>query len=731
MSVFNPAYNPVGYPTDAYGQPLPENPYAPFYSGPFVDQYVPRHWTPDPNQAFYALSISQGIPLGWCHPPALHADGNNPCINPRGYSTAPPNPTYLPPAHYYAYPIPTTAPVPPEPMDNYSPPRPPFATQTPPSPRQQRVEAYTQQCDKVLCFLCLSPAEFTRHTRTLLTNLGYSDASATLEVWADRLLDFYECYLQGNLPENTQGTLGIDDNLWNKLRALVKEIHTSPNPRPFEDPLDPARSFHQEELNAASSILRNLNPAGGLFDQSAAHTLALSTQPWASSMPSTFQTWDQPAAPELCSQRPPLCIDDDNWTLSYIDEPGNPTDEHASCNGPQRDRPPHFNLHAPHINAPLPRPNAPVPPQQPMGPGALQPPFSANPSCHPPALMPNPPTDTNYFGPLIPGGPPPPRWAPGPAPGSMGQNPSGGPPNGGPSEGWGPAMDNFPPQRRNRNHYYYYYNAGPPLRTQNSQDDTRNALAREGKLNIQKPEPFTSHNPQKWQIFLTQCLTMFQAKPITFQLKSSRVAFTTSYLQGIAFDHYTALLWFDPNNPVLSNWLAFTQEFSKAYETSWNYNALQFALCHALPQRIKDVLCLTHKQTTYDGYKVLVTQVNQHYWEDHSKNTAPQTSWNTSGNTNWQAGATNGIQSSIPANPASPTLRFPLGRGIPNTNRTLGQRPPTQLNATNLHDTPVPLDTNPDDHDDIPDPADNQEALCANRIQDSLWIDVPEEMQEK
>ncbi|KAG5328452.1 hypothetical protein C0989_010422, partial [Termitomyces sp. Mn162] len=30
---------------------------------------------------------------------------------------------------------------------------------------------------------------------------------------------------------------------------------------------------------------------------------------------------------------------------------------------------------------------------------------------------------------------------------------------------------------------------------------------------------------------------------------------------GIAFDHYTMLLWFDPNNPMLSNWLAFTQEF--------------------------------------------------------------------------------------------------------------------------------------------------------------------------
>ncbi|KAG5329327.1 hypothetical protein C0989_009694 [Termitomyces sp. Mn162] len=169
----------------------------------------------------------------------------------------------------------------------------------------------------------------------------------------------------------------------------------------------------------------------------------------------------------------------------------------------------------------------------------------------------------------------------------------------------------------------------------------------------------------------------------------------------------------------------------EAYETGWNYNALQFTLRRALPQRIKDVLRLAPKQTTYDRYKVLVTQVDQHYWEDRSKNTAPRTSWNTSSNTNWQAGATNGIQSSIPANPANPAPRFPLGRGVPNTNRPLGQRPPAQLNAANLHDTPVPLDTNPDDRNDIPDPANDQEALCANRIQDSQWIDVPEETQEK
>ncbi|KAG5333740.1 hypothetical protein C0989_004973 [Termitomyces sp. Mn162] len=224
------------------------------------------------------------------------------------YSMAPPNPAYLPPTHYYVNPVPAAAPTPLGPMDNYSSPHMPFPAQAPPSPRQQRVEVYAQQCDKVLRFLCLSPAEFTRCTHTLLTNLGYPDTSATPEVWADRLLDFHKCYLQGNLLETMQGTLGIDNNLQNELCALVEEIHTSLNPRPFEDPLDPTRSFHvqceepirtqseappsvprqQEELNVASSILRNLNSAGGLFCQPAAHTLALSACPQANSIPSTF-----------------------------------------------------------------------------------------------------------------------------------------------------------------------------------------------------------------------------------------------------------------------------------------------------------------------------------------------------------------------------------------------------------------------------------------------------------
>ncbi|KAG5716117.1 hypothetical protein E4T56_gene10883 [Termitomyces sp. T112] len=165
MSAYNPAYNPTSYLTNIYGWPVPENSYAPFYPGPLADH--------------------QGIPLGWHCPPAFPANDNNPCMYPRGYSAVPPNPAYLLPAHYYAYPVPAAAPVPPEHPDDYSPPCLPFSAQVPSSPKQQRVKAYVQQHNEVLHFLCLSPVEFARHACTLLVSLGYPDTSATPEVWAD------------------------------------------------------------------------------------------------------------------------------------------------------------------------------------------------------------------------------------------------------------------------------------------------------------------------------------------------------------------------------------------------------------------------------------------------------------------------------------------------------------------------------------------------------------------
>ncbi|KAG5335185.1 hypothetical protein C0989_001976, partial [Termitomyces sp. Mn162] len=84
-----------------------------------------------------------------------------------------------------------------------------------------------------------------------------------------------------------------------------------------------------------------------------------------------------------------------------------------------------------------------------------------------------------------------------------------------------------------------------------------------------------------------------------------------------------------------------------------------------------------------------------------------------------------------PCQPANPAPHFPSGQGPSSTNQSPGQCPPAQLNAADLHEALEPLDANPDDLNNVPDSANDQEALCTNKIQDKLWIDIPEETQER
>ncbi|KAG6872062.1 hypothetical protein C0992_009917, partial [Termitomyces sp. T32_za158] len=133
----------------------------------------------------------------------------------------------------------------------------------------------------------------------------------------------------------------------------------------------------------------------------------------------------------------------------------------------------------------------------------------------------------------------------------------------------------------------------------------------------------------------------------------------------------------------------------EAYKTGWNYNTLWYALRCALPQRIKDVLWLAPKQLLYNSYKALVMQVNQCYWEDHSKYNSTQTQWN-SGRQSWQAGTPNGTNNPRPPNPtlpATPGTRPPFVQNLANNNQTPRPQPPAQLNAS---DTVEAMELNPD-----------------------------------
>ncbi|KAG6899476.1 hypothetical protein C0993_009926, partial [Termitomyces sp. T159_Od127] len=109
----------------------------------------------------------------------------------------------------------------------------------------------------------------------------------------------------------------VDLNLWNELRALVDEIHTSFTLQHFKDSVDPVHSFHvqreepimprdpvsapashqQEELNVASNILKALNSTRGLFNQPAACTIGLSARLCANSSPAPSALRDSPLTP--------------------------------------------------------------------------------------------------------------------------------------------------------------------------------------------------------------------------------------------------------------------------------------------------------------------------------------------------------------------------------------------------------------------------------------------------
>ncbi|KAG6886997.1 hypothetical protein C0992_001262 [Termitomyces sp. T32_za158] len=145
--------------------------------------------------------------------------------------------------------------------------------------------------------------------QTLLLGLGQKYPDGAPEDWAHCLLNFNDQGAAGQLPESVCKDLWQNAFMRNELCSLVNKIHVLPNPGTFDNPADPARSFHvqqgapfypgdtaqipgqrnQEEWNAASTMLRALNPNGGLFKQPAAHTISLSARQCANSVPSTVR----------------------------------------------------------------------------------------------------------------------------------------------------------------------------------------------------------------------------------------------------------------------------------------------------------------------------------------------------------------------------------------------------------------------------------------------------------
>jgi hypothetical protein len=53
-------------------------------------------------------------------------------------------------------------------------------------------------------------------------------------------------------------------------------------------------------------------------------------------------------------------------------------------------------------------------------------------------------------------------------------------------------------------------------------------INKESKIENRKPEPFTGTDTRKWKDYVSECLTMFQAKPTTYALECDQVLFAAS-----------------------------------------------------------------------------------------------------------------------------------------------------------------------------------------------------------
>jgi hypothetical protein len=202
-------------------------------------------------------------------------------------------------------------------------------------------------------------------------------------------------------------------------------------------------------------------------------------------------------------------------------------------------------------------------------------------------------------------------------------------------------------------HHVYYYPQQPP---QNNDHELRNALTRESKIDLRKPDAFTGRDCLKWRPFLIECRVNFNAKPNTYATDHAKITFAASYLSGTAQSHYASLLEHDPGNPMLTNWDSFVREFGTmfsivnmeifaeqmirsltmgehdnfathivkfeeyAFLCNWNYPALQAELQRLLLKHIKDILQTIPHPQHYQDLRALCLQIDTRFWEDELEN---------------------------------------------------------------------------------------------------------------
>ncbi|KAF5320395.1 hypothetical protein D9758_018870 [Tetrapyrgos nigripes] len=111
---------------------------------------------------------------------------------------------------------------------------------------------------------------------------------------------------------------------------------------------------------------------------------------------------------------------------------------------------------------------------------------------------------------------------------------------------------------------------GPTGNGGNGEDrERRDALAREAKLEIRKPDSFDGSHCSLWRTFVSDCIQMFTAKPTLYESEASRVTFASLYLTGAAARYYQNLvereLMQNTYLAALHNWRSFVLTFGRLF----------------------------------------------------------------------------------------------------------------------------------------------------------------------
>ncbi|THV01544.1 hypothetical protein K435DRAFT_793263 [Dendrothele bispora CBS 962.96] len=107
------------------------------------------------------------------------------------------------------------------------------------------------------------------------------------------------------------------------------------------------------------------------------------------------------------------------------------------------------------------------------------------------------------------------------------------------------------------------------LRSRDEDKSTRDAITRESKLEIRKPNTFDGSNRELWRPFLSDCYRMFSAKPTIYSTEQSRVTYASSWFTGAAARYYQNQVEQEMENglwiPSLHEWSIFCREFSRLF----------------------------------------------------------------------------------------------------------------------------------------------------------------------